>query len=48
MEKNGRYVRPVFFLIEGGNYLLLEPGQNSHDRVFSQVTLTAYDSVQLL
>jgi len=43
MDKYSRFVRPVF-LIEGGNYLMLEPGYNGRDRVIKSVTFTAYDS----
>jgi hypothetical protein len=43
MDKDSRLVRPVF-LIEGGNYLMLEAGHNGHDREFSLVTLAAFDA----
>ena len=43
MDIDSRLVRPVF-LIEGGNYLMMEAGYNGHDRKFSPVTFAAYDA----
>lgn len=43
MENGSKFVRPVI-LIEGGNYLMVEPENNGSERVYRPVTLAAYDA----